>query len=188
MPNIFKKKKQEVAIQANIKKFRLASWVEEVSEEMNKVREYVKTGNEAVLNALKASGAVLDFDEDHNIIVTAGFNVLARLLAGEATYTGEINYGALGTGASPSPALSSTQLATEAFRKLASSQSYDANKAYVDFFYAATDWDGTATEFGNFIDGTASANSGQMFSYLAAGGWVKSATESLFVSCEYTLT
>ena len=91
MPNIFKKKKQEVAIQANIKKFRLASWVEEVSEEMNKVREYVKTGNEAVLNALKASGAVLDFDEDHNIIVTAGFNVLARLLAGGGTYTGEIN-------------------------------------------------------------------------------------------------
>lgn len=125
--------------------------------------------------------------EKHNIIVTAGFNVLARLLAGDTTYSGEINYGALGTD-DTAPALGDTTLGAESYRKIVSSQSADANVAYVDFFYAATDCNGTYEEFGNFIDGTGSADSGQLFSHIATGGWTKSNTESLFVSCEYTLT
>lgn len=178
---------QEVAIKANIKQFRLAPWVTEGSEIVAKVREFIKTGKESLLDELKQSGAVLGFKEDHNIVVTNGRNVLARLLAGDTTYTGKINYGALGIGASPSPVNGSTQLQTEAYRKLASSYSSDQNIAYVDFFYAAGDCNGTYTEFGNFIDGTGTANTGRLFSYIATGGWVKSASESLFVSCQYTI-
>jgi len=179
---------QEVAIAANIKRFRLAPWVKEGSVALSRLREYVKTGQESILDELTKSGAVLGFTEGHNIVVTSGRNVLARLLAGDTTYTGKINYGALGTGASPSPVNGSTQLQTEAYRKLASSYSSSTNIAYVDFFYAAGDCNGTYTEFGNFIDGTGTANTGQLFSYIATGGWTKSGAESLFVSCQYTLS
>jgi len=126
--------------------------------------------------------------EKHNIIVTVGRSVLAQLLAGETTYSGEINYGALGTEVAPVPANSDTQLGTEVFRKLVASQSYEDNVCYLDFFYTAGDCDGTYTEFGNFIDGEAGADTGQLFSYIATGGWVKSNTESLFISCEYTIS
>lgn len=126
--------------------------------------------------------------EKHNIIVTVGRAVLAELLSGGTTYTGEINYGALGTAVAPVPADSDTQLGTEVFRKLVASQTFEDNVAYIDFFYTTGDCNGTYTEFGNFIDGTASADSGQLFSYIATGDWVKSASESLFVSCEYTIT
>jgi hypothetical protein len=165
---MYKKTKKGVAVMANIKmwKFGNISYEEAKAQIKNKQPDF----------------------EQHNIIVTAGFNVLARLLAGDTTYSGEINYGALGTKVSPVPVLGDTTLGTEAYRKLVASQSADTNIAYIDFFYAAGDCNGTYTEFGNFIDGTAAADSGQLFSYIATGGWVKTALESLFVSCEYTLT
>ncbi len=180
--------RQEAKITANIKQFRMAPWVAEGSETIAKVREYVRTGKRAILDELTRSGAVLAFTEGHNIVVTAGRNVLARLISGDTTFSGKINYGALGTGASPAPVNGSTQLQTEAYRKLASSYSASANIAYVDFFYAAGDCNGTYTEFGNFIDGAAGANTGQLFSYIATGGWTKSGAESLFVSCQYTIS
>ena len=124
----------------------------------------------------------------HNIVVNAGRTVLARLLTGDTTYSGEINYGALGTGASPSPDNADTKLDNEVFRKIPASVAYDGNIAYIDFFYSASDTNGTYTEFGNFIDGTATADTGQLFSYIATGGWTKSSSESLFVSCKYTIS
>lgn len=179
---------QEVAIAANIKQFRLAPWVTEGSAAISRLREYIKTGKESILEELTKSGAVLAFTEGHNIVVTSGRNVLARLIAGDTTYSGKINYGALGTVVSPAPTNASTQLGTEVYRKLASSYSSSTNIAYVDFFYAAGDCNGTYTEFGNFIDGAAGANTGQLFSYIATGGWAKSGAESLFVSCQYTIS
>lgn len=178
---------KDISIKENIKQFRLAPWVAEGSETIAKVREYVRTGKQAILDELTRRGAVLAFTEGHNIVVTSGRSVLARLIAGNTTYTGKINYGALGTVVSPAPTNASTQLGTEVYRKLASSYSTSANIAYVDFFYAAGDCNGTYTEFGNFIDGAAGADTGQLFSYIATGGWTKSGEESLFVSCQYTL-
>lgn len=177
----------DLAIKPNVKMFNLASWVKENSKEIDQLREYIKTGKEEILNQLQKVGAVLDFKLDHNIVVTSGRNVLARRLAGNTTYTGAINYGALGTQASPSIVNGATQLGTEVYRKLASSTTYSSNIAYIDFFYAATDCNGTYTEFGNFIDGAAGANTGQLFSYIATGSWVKSSIQSLFVSCQYTI-
>lgn len=178
----------EITIKANIDTFVLAKWVTEASNEVELLREYVRTGEKSILSALKKAGALLSHTHKHNLITTAGRTVLARRIAGNTTYTGAINYGLLGTQASPSPSNGSTQLGTEVFRKLASSQTYDSNIAYVDFFYTAGDTNGTYTEFGNVIDGTGSANTGQLFSYVATGGWVKSNSQSLFVSCKYTVS
>jgi len=132
------------------------------------------------------SGKVKRVYKHDNIIVTVGRTVLTRLLSGDATYSGEITYGALGTGTT-APANADTTLETESFRKVTSSQTYSDNIAYIDFYYTATDCDGTYKEFGNFIDGEAGVDTGQLFSHVAVN-WVKSNTESLTVSCIYTIT
>lgn len=171
----------------NIKTFNLASWVKEESEEINLLRKYIKTNDKTILNYLIDCGAVLKINKEHNLITTVGRTEIAKGLTNGRATAPIINYGALGTAASPTPSNSSTQLGTEVYRKVPASQSNDNNIAYVDFFYAAADCNGTYTEFGNFIDGTASANSGSLFSYIATGGWAKTSAQSLFVSCQYTI-
>lgn len=179
---------QDLGVRVNIRKFTLSEIVKEGSEYLDLLRQAIRTNDKLIYNYLREKGVLIgEVWEKHNIVVTAGRNVLARRLAGNTTYTGAINYGALGTQASPSIVNGATQLGTEAYRKLVSSQSYSSNIAYVDFYYAATDCNGTYTEFGNFIDGAAGANTGQLFSYIATGGWVKSSVQSLFISCQYTI-
>lgn len=121
-----------------------------------------------------------------NLIATEGRAVIAQRLANDTTYTGIINYGALGSSAT-APTNGDTQLTTEVFRKVVASTSDTTNQAFIDFFYSKTDTDGTYEEFGTFIDGTGSADTGQLFTHALTGGWVKSASESLTVSVTYTV-
>jgi len=180
--------KQEAFIKQNIHAFFLNPEIQENGPEIEKLRIYAKTNDQSIIDELKGSGALLDHKSKHNIIATVGRNVLCRLLAGDTTYSGQINYGALGTAVAPVPAVGDIKLGTESYRKTYASHTTDgANIAYVDFFFATTDCNGTYTEFGNFIDGTASADSGKLFSRIATGGWTKTALQSLFVSCQYTI-
>ena len=122
-----------------------------------------------------------------NLITTVGRATIAQRLANDTTYTGIINYGALG---SDNTAVdnSDTILGTEVFRKVVASASDTDNVAFIDFFYSKSDTNGTYEEFGTFIDGTGSADTGQMFTHALTGGWVKSASESMTVSCTYTIS
>lgn len=138
-----------------------------------------------LLNALRAF-IVREYAVE-NIIVTEGRAVLAARLANDTTYTGIINYGALGSG-STTPTNADSQLTTEVFRKVVASASDTDNVAFIDFFYSKADTNGTYNEFGTFIDGTGSANSGQMFTHALTGGWTKTSSESMTVSCQYTIT
>jgi hypothetical protein len=122
-----------------------------------------------------------------NLIVTVGRSVLAQRLANTLTYTGVINYGALGTGTNAA-ANGDTQLQTEVFRKTTASTSYTTNQAFIDFFYSKADTNGTYQEFGTFIDGSASANSGQLFTRMLTGGWAKTSSESMTVAVQYTIS
>jgi hypothetical protein len=117
----------------------------------------------------------------HNLVVLTGRSVLAGLLIGETTYTGAINYGALGSG-SAAPASSDTQLGTEVKRKLYARRTHSSNQAGLDFFFSKADTSGTYNEFGLFIDGTSVANSGQLFNRALTGGWTKSSSEAMTVS------
>jgi hypothetical protein len=178
----------EVQIKANFDFFNLPANITQDSPILNRLREYIRTKDAAILEELKAAGIVQRHPTAHNLITTIGRNVLARLLAGDATYSGQINYGCLGT-SSTTPNNNDTQLGTEVFRKLFASHTTDGNNvAYVDFFYAATDTNGTYLEFGNVVDGTASANTGRLFSHILTGGWVKTNLQSMFISCQYTLS
>ncbi|MDF1498513.1 MAG: hypothetical protein P1P85_04145 [Patescibacteria group bacterium] len=120
-----------------------------------------------------------------NIVTTAGRTVLARLLIGDVTFSGEINYCALGTDATAST-VGDTTLGVEVFRKQISSGSYSTSNAYISTFFTATETTGTYNEIGHFIDGAAGVNTGQLFSRIADPETVelpitKSATESLTI-------
>jgi hypothetical protein len=179
---------QDVSIKANFDFFNLRGDIDEAHPIVNVIREAIRSGKRNVLYLLEAEGIIERQLAAHNIVVTMGRNVLARLLTGDVTYSGQINYGALGT-SSTAVSNADTQLGTEVYRKLYASHTTDGNNvAYVDFFYAATDTNGTYNEFGNVIDGTASANTGRLFSHILTGGWVKTNVQSLFVSCQYTIS
>lgn len=120
-----------------------------------------------------------------NIIVTVGRAVLSRILAGVTTYTGEITYGALGS-STTAPTNADTQLGTETNRVATTSQTYVDNVAYISFFFPSGSLI-NYEEFGNFIDGTAVANSGQLFTHVAISG-SKAANESLTIDTTYTIS
>jgi len=122
----------------------------------------------------------------HNLVTTEGFNVLARILAGDNTYTGNINYTALGTN-NASPVLGDTQLGTEVYRKAVSSASFIGSKANIETFYTATEVNGSFEEYGNFIDGGVAPNTGRLFNRFTQT-LIKSSTETLNVRSEITFS
>lgn len=132
------------------------------------------------------TGKIEKVIEKNNLVATVGRAVIAQRLAGTTTYSGTINYGALGS-STTAPANSDTQLGTEVFRKLVSSQAIASNIAYLSFFYAASEANGTHKEFGTFIDGTASANTGQLFTHVAIN-ITKTSTQTLTIDATYTIS
>lgn len=166
--------------------FSLPKNISQNSKLIEKLRLHVRNKENLNIGALIKSGAILSHKTAHNLIPATGLNVVARRLAGETTYSLEVDYGALGSGSSAFTG-ASTQLNTEVYRKQAASQAYDANISYIDWFIESGDVaDQTFEEFGAFIDGSGSANSGQAWSLLITGGWVKSG--SIFISAAYTMT
>lgn len=122
----------------------------------------------------------------YNQIVQVGREVFSRRLTNDTTYTGIINYGAVGTGTTAVND-SDTVLDTEVKRKGVAVYSRTTDSATLRFFYSKADVSGTLEEFGTFIDGTASADTGQLFNRALTGGWVKSSSESLTVTVQFDL-
>jgi hypothetical protein len=120
-----------------------------------------------------------------NLVPTAGKTLIAARLSGTTTYTGIVNYVGLGTGTT-SPNVADTQLGTEGYRAAPSSSSFAANVANLSLFIAAGTATGTWTEAGLFVDGTASANTGQLMSHVATN-IVKGASNSLTIECALTV-
>lgn len=132
------------------------------------------------------TGEIKRIYRNKNLVATAGRSVLAQRLANITTYTGIINYGSLGTSTTP-PSNSDMQLGSEVYRKTVGSNSAINNIATITFFYNTTETSGNYKEFGTFIDGTGTANSGQLFSHVAVD-WSKTTSETLTVECTYTIS
>lgn len=140
---------------------------------------------ERIIKELTTLGILRGTAKKTNICPTVGRTVLARRLSGNTTYSGTINYMALGTGTATF-SNASTLLTREVYRKLIASGSYDNNIAYVDGFFAAADVsDQTFTEAAAFIDGSTGSTTGQAFS-LVLQNFVKSG--SMFVSLKVTFS
>lgn len=123
--------------------------------------------------------------EYENIIPTSGrTNIANHLTAAVPTNALRLNKAALGTGTN-APANSDTQLQTETYRNDLASRTNNANIAYVTAFFTATEVTGTFREAGIFSDGTASANTGVLFSRVAIN-ITKSNSQTL--TLDWTLT
>jgi len=147
-------------------------------------RGVIKDGQK-IIKDLKTGKIVKRIDYHTNLTPYSGLSVFTGRLAGITTYTGIINYFALGSG-NTAFSTASVKLNTEVFRKLISSASSGDNLAYIDLFIDASDVaDQTFKEIGAFIDGSASVDSGQAFS-LAVQDIVKSG--SIFISLKITLS
>lgn len=140
---------------------------------------------EKLVRDLKAKKILKKVVKKTNIVPFSGRNVFNRRLAGDFTYTGEINYMALGSG-NTAFTTASTILNTEVYRKLVSDSAFDDGITYVDVFIASGDVaDATYPEAGAFIDGGAGADTGQAFS-LVVQDFVKSG--SMYISLRITLS
>ena len=178
-------------IKANYTAFNINPIIKKTDDIMKVVKElsHKYTNLEDLLSDkiykyLIEEGVILNAKMQHNLIPTSGFKVLCMILTGDTTYTGEMNYWALGSGTTAFSA-SSTKLNTEVGRGEIDSTSYSDNIAYADSFIEAGDIaDATYQEFAIFIDGGAGADTGQAWSLLITGGWVKSG--SLYVAGQYT--
>lgn len=121
-----------------------------------------------------------------NQIHLAGRSVFAQRLGNDTTYTGIINYGMVGT-SSAAIDDTDTQLTAEVKRKVVAVYSVTADSTNLRFYFSKSDTSGTYQEFGTVIDGTSSANTGQMFNRVLTGGWTKSSSESLIVTVQFDL-
>jgi hypothetical protein len=157
--------------------------------------QYQQWVNKAILKIRNAVPKIMKFyqlgelknaDIHQNVICNAGFNAVAKLLTGDVTYTGEINKMALGTGTTGSASATDTELETETYRNDTASGTDDENIAYVTAYFTEGEVNGTFTEFGNFIDGTGTADTGQLWTHLKGLNWVKDGLTVLVISCKYT--
>ena len=130
-------------------------------------------------------GKLIREETAHNIICIPGLSVFAGRLASNNTHTGNINYGVLGSGTGTFDG-TETQLYTEVYRNPVASFTSLNNIAYISFYYNQTEVTGSFTEFGNVIDGSGSANSGQLWSHISIA-WAKTNTQTLTVDCKYTI-
>lgn len=158
---------------------------EEIDRELRTAHNMPKTRFDALCAELARICTVREATFE-NLVVLKGRELFARRLVNDTTYNGIIQYGALGTG---SGAVSSgdTQLGTEVFRKQIATRVRTNASITVDFYYSKADTSGTYNEFGMFTDATVTANSGQLFNRVLTGGWVKSSTVAMTVSCQVDL-
>jgi len=127
-----------------------------------------------------------------NLIPTVGLTAFAAQMSGDnTTDVGDNLYIAVGS-STTAPALGDTQLGTEVTRKIVGSTAFSGAVATNAVFFAATEATGTHREFGMFGDGnattaSAAANSGILYSHVAANVTV-AATETLTISFQLTFS
>lgn len=108
-------------------------------------------------------GNLIEVKEFDNLVVSAVKNAFAAMLNSEVSaFTGKVNYGAVGT-STASPALTDTTLTAEIARVVPESNARANNVTTITFYFDTATGNGLLKEFGAFIDGTASANTGTLF-------------------------
>ena len=131
--------------------------------------------------------------ETKNLIMTGGNigrDLLVQWLLGVATYPVGISWGAIGT-SNTAVTATDTQLGAEANRTSPSyKQDYAFSEVIVQFFFPdAVLANTTFYEFGTFVGGTSSANTGQIFNHALFGTpYTKVAGQDTTVEVDITLT
>jgi len=129
---------------------------------MQKINESFKLKGKFTIHLKDLQGNILEEHIVENLVVNLGKEVFARLIAGDTTFSGGVNYLAAGTDAS-SPAVTDALLGNEIDRSEVDSIVRTGNQASLDFIFSATQAIGDLKELGAFIDGTLVADTGQLF-------------------------
>ena len=120
-----------------------------------------------------------------NVVCVNGKSYLASWLNQEIGANPTI-YGAIGTGASPNPQSTDTQLVTELSRVVLASSQRTGNQVVMDFFWTTSTGNGVLTEAGVFLAGSATANSGNLLSHVLISE-NKTSAETLTVEFTFTV-
>ena len=125
-------------------------------------------------------------DWQKNKITQGGLNFLAAIFANLET-NNVPKFLVMGTGTTPAN-ITDTALKAEGFRKAVTSQSQDAGMARIRFFLLASEANGTWSEWGVIIKGTA-LSGGTLFNrILPPGGISKSANTVLTIELRLSFT
>lgn len=127
-----------------------------------------------------------------NLVALRTRSIIAQRLGSVNTYSLNLTHGAVGTGTA-TPLASDTQLAAEIARVEKASvddSNVDNGIIIISFFWSRNSFANAAVaEFGNFVDATASANSGRLSSHILFSGTInKTAQKTLTVDSTYTVT
>jgi hypothetical protein len=135
----------------------------------------------------KVEHLITSIEVKKNIVVDSGLNFLAAILCNTASESSKyVTHFAIGTDNTAATA-GDTALGTETFRKAISSALDDANVANISTFLGASEANFTWQEWGHFIDGTATTDSGTMLSHHIASQ-VKAAPNTVTVDSTYTFS
>ena len=166
-------------------------------EETNPLRRdalaVASTRHAKIMQAILDEGFLETAVDQHNMVMVGaltGKDLLVQYLTAGTTYSGGINYGAMGTG-STAVAATDTQLTTETNRAATTfAQDAGYNEAVLQFFFPdAVLSNTTFYECGTFMNATASANSGQIFNHaLFAAPYVKTAGSDTTLEVDITLS
>jgi hypothetical protein len=124
---------------------------------------------EAKIADIKAAYFIRTAIECPNLIMDSpnyGLDLIIQRLIGMNTYSLNITFGEIGTGAT-APALSDTALTSPTNRAAVGfQQDFGQTDAIVQFFFSDSQLANQAyNEFGTFIDGTTTIGSGQLFNH-----------------------
>jgi hypothetical protein len=124
---------------------------------------------EAKIAEIKAAYFIRTAVECPNLIMDSpnyGLDIIIQRLVGMNTYSLNITFGEIGTGAT-APALSDTALTSPTNRAAVGfQQDFGQTDAIVQFFFSDSQLANQAyNEFGTFIDGSSTIGSGQLFNH-----------------------
>ena len=127
----------------------------------------------------------VEIHESTNLIVTAGKNMIAARLAGEANNC-NITYGAVGTD-NTAPVVGNTTLGTELARKVLASISRSGNVISCTTFFSTSEAVGSIEEIGMFGEaGSVTPDSGTMLNHLLLS-FTKSGSQTMSIQGTFTI-
>lgn len=132
------------------------------------------------------SGIIKERHVYKNLIVDATLTEMCKRLANSPTVSGVLTHGALGTSATV-VAVGDIKLGTESYRKTFATRTQVGNTVECSVFFNPNEVSGTFYEYGTFLDGGATADSGILFSHLNIS-IIKPSSQSLTADSVYTLS
>ena len=134
------------------------------------------------------TGKIIKTIKDHNLVTTAGLNLVRDLLGIAAGITG-LNYIALGTD-NTAATISDTTLGTEVFRDTFTDTIYTSGKVNFKYFLDSSSANGnTLIEAGLFgDDATGAADSGTLFAHVIHSSIAKTSSIAVTYSWDVTIS